>query len=517
MPESTVLRTCLESVALTEQRAISFQVQAQSDLIRYEKLDGQDYMVVPIIALVEGVITPGNSSIKELALASEFGKAPVTWNGRPITLNHPKRGGSHVSASQTPQIFEEEHLGYIFNSRIEDKKLKVEAWINTAKVNNAGDTVVKEIDRLKNGEIVEVSTGLFTALEETSGVYLGKHYDATWRGVIPDHLAILQTGSIGACSVEAGCGANRVNELISRANCADKKDCGCGCSHKEDEHMPKETNHVLTAEEKVMKAAVEGLKGLSEKFGDVFKLVDNASAALSDTDTRAALFSALEVEDQDCWWNDIVAVYADKFIYMRNWDGKFLQRTYSISTDGTVVLGSEKVQVRPETTFVPVKVMEETQMTVQPKANNEADPKDPATTEAPKDPKLPEGSPEPKQPEGTPAPQVENKTNAAPKVLSTEEYLAQMPAEMRESMQDALRLQADRRAELIQGIKANKANGFSDDELKGFNMATLEKLAKLGNVRSYEGRAGGNAPEIKGNEGEETFTAAPKVFEAKKA
>lgn len=504
MPETTSLRTCRERVASTEQRAIAYSVQAQTDMIRYEKLQGEEYMVVPIVALVEGILTPGNSSLKELALASEFGQAPVTWNGRPITLNHPKRAGSYVSASQTPQIFGEEQLGFIFNSKIEDKKLKVEAWINTKRVNDAGDTVVKEIDRLKNGEIVEVSTGLFTALEEAPGVYMGEHYDVIWRSPIPDHLAILQTGTIGACSVADGCGANRVNELVSRANCADKKDCGCGCSHKEEHEMPKEDNHVLTAEEKVMKAAIEGFKSLSEKFGDTFKLVGN-SAVLSDTDTRAALFSALEMEDDNCWWNDIVAVYADNFIYMRNWDGKFLQRTYSISSDGTVVLGSEKVQVRPETTFVPVKVMEETTMTATPKVNeSEADPKDPT---------LPAGTPDPKLPEGTPAPT----TNAAPKVLSTEEYLAQAPVEIRESLQDALRLQADRRAELIQGIKANKANAFGDDELKDMPMATLEKLAKLGNVRSYEGRAGGNVPEIKGNETADQYTPALKVFEAPKA
>lgn len=507
MPQSAELRTCRERVASTEQRAIAYSVQAQTDLIRYEKLQGQEYMVVPIVALVEGILTPGNSSLKELALASEFGQAPVTWNGRPITLNHPKRGGSYVSASQTPTIFAEEQLGFIFNSKIEDKKLKVEAWINTARVNDAGDTVIKEIDRLKNGEIVEVSTGLFTALEETSGVYLGEHYDVVWRNPIPDHLAILQTGTIGACSVKDGCGANRVNELVSRANCADKPDSSCGCSHNKENEMPKETNHVLTAEEKVMKAQVEGLKGLFEKFGDNFRLTDNASDNLSDADTRAALQSALDVEDDTCWWADIVAVFASNFIYMRNWDGKYLQRTYSISSDGTVVLGSEKVQVRPETTFVPVKVMEETQMTTpQPKANEEA-PKT-ASTEAPKTETTVSEA----------APKVETQAPAAPVVnnepMTTEKFLSQAPAEIRESLQEGLRLQAARREELIAGIKANKANAFGDDELKGMNMATLEKLAKLGNVHSYEGRAGGNSPEIKGNDSSERFTPAMRVFEA---
>jgi hypothetical protein len=41
-------------------------------------------------------------------------------------------------------------------------------------------------------------------MEDTEGVFNGQEFAGIWRNVIPDHLAILPEGVIGACSVADG-------------------------------------------------------------------------------------------------------------------------------------------------------------------------------------------------------------------------------------------------------------------------------------------------------------------------
>ena len=66
-------------------------IRAHTDgSFRTEKFAGRDYMVVPVVALVEGVIQGVNAANPELALASEFGKFPAGWNGRPVVMDHPE-------------------------------------------------------------------------------------------------------------------------------------------------------------------------------------------------------------------------------------------------------------------------------------------------------------------------------------------------------------------------------------------------------------------------------------------
>ncbi|MEB3089954.1 hypothetical protein, partial [Parvimonas sp. M20] len=67
--------------------------------VRTEEFRGKTYTVVPVIAVVEGVLQGVNSDAPELAVASEFGKFPASWDGRPVMMNHPNIGGMWVSAS----------------------------------------------------------------------------------------------------------------------------------------------------------------------------------------------------------------------------------------------------------------------------------------------------------------------------------------------------------------------------------------------------------------------------------
>ena len=191
-------------------RSLAVLAHADTQAIRRETFMGEEHLVVPIIALVEGVLHPSNAPSPELALSSEFARHPLGWNGRPIVLNHPELNGEKVSAN-LPEIVENEVFGQLFNSRLNDNKLKTEAWINLARVAELSEDVQDSIERLESGDLVEVSTGLFMSLEDSSGTFEGEKYEGIWRNVVPDHLAILPEGIVGACSIEEGCGAPRIN------------------------------------------------------------------------------------------------------------------------------------------------------------------------------------------------------------------------------------------------------------------------------------------------------------------
>ena len=85
--------------------------------MRQELFNDVEHMVFPAVMLVEGVVNNG------LALASEFGSNPDTWNGVPVTISHPMDGDSPISANQ-PEVLEKQAIGQVFNSFLEDNSLK---------------------------------------------------------------------------------------------------------------------------------------------------------------------------------------------------------------------------------------------------------------------------------------------------------------------------------------------------------------------------------------------------------
>jgi len=239
-----------------------------------ETFQGREHLVVPIIALVEGVIQGANAEHAELALASEFGKHIDGWNGRPVTLGHPKVDGNFVSVSSSPQVFEREALGFLFNSVMMDKKLKVEAWIDMDKVRASSKEVQKEIKRLQDKQVTEVSTGLFTAVEATEGKFNEANYNGVWRSVVPDHLAILHEGVTGACSVKDGCGAHRTNEKI-------KTNCGCEDKSKPEKGLMSLLNKFL------------GRNSVDTVDFDKLEIVSKASINKEDKMDKDALIESL--------------------------------------------------------------------------------------------------------------------------------------------------------------------------------------------------------------------------------
>lgn len=190
-------------------RAVTLVTAAGAE-IRSAMLDGVEHYVVPVVALVEGVIHAVNAPSPELVLAEEFSNGYQGWNGRPIVPDHPTRHGVQVSAND-PDVYEAEAVGMAFNARVAGKRLEMEAWINPSRAMRSAKGRAL-LERIKNRLPIEVSVGTFVIAEPRNGSFNGKAYSSVWRKIVPDHLALLPEGHTGACSIEMGCGAFRPAE-----------------------------------------------------------------------------------------------------------------------------------------------------------------------------------------------------------------------------------------------------------------------------------------------------------------
>jgi hypothetical protein len=173
--------------------------------IRTGKYHGDDVLIVPVVALMEGVIRAVNAPSAELVPFSSIMVAPQGWAGRPVVLDHPIENGRQVSAN-SPRILEERAFGTIFNPRTEGRKLLMEAWLDPVRAARVAPAVLR---RLSSGDMIEVSVGVFVVAEDRQGEFKGKRFNAIWRDIVPDHLAFLSEGDTGACSIAMGCGSPR--------------------------------------------------------------------------------------------------------------------------------------------------------------------------------------------------------------------------------------------------------------------------------------------------------------------
>jgi len=171
---------------------------------RLETRDGREYLVVPVVALMEGVIHPVNAESPEFVPADVLRRAANSWNGRPVTIGHPTKNGTQCSAND-PDIFESHVIGTIFNSHVEGTKLLQEAWIDVKKAKKLHP---KMYERLAADKSEEVSVGTFVHGKPQEGRLGNKAYKVQWLEAQGDHLAFLPGGR-GACSIEMGCGTHR--------------------------------------------------------------------------------------------------------------------------------------------------------------------------------------------------------------------------------------------------------------------------------------------------------------------
>lgn len=179
----------------------------QNIATRVERLDdGVQYLVAPVVALVEGVHY--GSGGPAFYPASEIQKFVEAWNNVPLTVGHPSVGGQHVRVGDS--VIEDFEVGRFLNVEYEGGKLKGEVWIDPDKAQKISPEIL-EIIR-ENGEL-EVSTGLFAEGDGQEGFWKDERFEETLFNFKPDHLALLPGGE-GACNWEDGCGvrSNRKKE-----------------------------------------------------------------------------------------------------------------------------------------------------------------------------------------------------------------------------------------------------------------------------------------------------------------
>ncbi len=470
-------------------------MKAVTETVRQETFQGREFTVVPVIALVEGVMQAANSSQPELIKASEF--EPATWNGRPITFGHPAIGEVLVSAAASPEVFEKVAVGTIFNATIIDgQKLRIEAWIDNEKVQEQGDLAIETFNKILAGEAVEVSTGYFADSVAEKGKFHGEAFEAIQTDLKPDHLAILLGSDIGACSIEDGCGANRVNS-ISLANFM--QDFGLS---KEAVETMLRANQQVTGEATWYEQPTGSVEPAEEKNKNLSEILANLelryNGEISDMDVRSAISSALEAKGEFFW--SVVAVFQSNFVYEKDF-GTLKRREYSIAEDGTISLSDESEIVRPVTEFVPVKTNQETKMSKKDEmikdliANEatqfaESDREFLSTLDETKlgilTPVVVKAEKEGEDEEAVKAKaaaeakatEEEKESREVKEPVTTEEFIAGAPDEIQEVLNQGVRLQKEQRSTFVKAITSNQASGFTEEDLKDYSMEHLEKLAR---------------------------------------
>lgn len=162
------------------------------------KLEGRDHLVVPCVMITEGVHS-GNRG-PGLYTESEIAATVSAWNAMPAVVYHPEDG----LTARDAQVLNDSSVGIVLNTQWDRKRkrLTCDLWLDLNRTNQVDDRI---IDAIKNGQKLEVSTGLTLNRVNKSGEWKGEPYEWIAKNQRPDHLAILPD-EVGACSIKKGCG-----------------------------------------------------------------------------------------------------------------------------------------------------------------------------------------------------------------------------------------------------------------------------------------------------------------------
>ncbi len=500
-------------------------------------LQGKEYIVVPVVALVEGVIQGMAAEGPELALAEEFGRYPDSWNGRPIVMSHPTKDGKPISAN-SPEALEEYQIGFIFNAALVGSQLQHEAWVDIERMEALNDDSKEILEILQKGEMIEVSTGYFAQIEKTPGLHGNASYDAIQRNIVPDHLAFLANGTVGACSNKDGCGAQlavnskpsdnfqMVKTFVTPVACCD------ACAHGDHTHC--EDNMPAANKDSKVDAKDPKKKQDPKAYAEVAATIANSiDGGITLDDARNAVCEAIKSVSGN-GYTYVVAMTTDVVVYEQyySYDGVYqkYQRSYSVDADGNVTLGEDVSKVRLVTKIIAVNADG-----TSPEENPEQNMTDQTTgaaaasTEVPADKKTTTQTVTNEQGTLEVTFNAEGKAEGfklTPKVApvaqtakpaTVAEFVAQAPAEMREIFESGIKMHEDKKNATIKALMDSGRCKFDEGFLKAQKLEILENMAELAAVPvSFAGRAlpNANADTLENNA--EKFTAAPLVFEAPK-
>jgi len=435
---------------------------------RIENINNEAYIVYPVVMIVEGVLNGTLYTNDELANFSQ------TWNGVPVTIQHPESQGMSVSAN-SPEIFNTQVVGTVFNTHYENGKLKAEIWLR--------NTLLEQLEpslkaKLLSGEKLEVSTGLFCEDLQSEGKFNGVEYSSIAHNIRPDHLALLP-GGVGACSWEDGCGV-RSNE--------------------------KEGKMIKT--KKVNKIDKEW----DEFFVNTGEFVVNEVEYTQLLEIMSNKIDSMDIGGEKI--NYLKRMYPNYVIYSvhvvgSNEQSKMYKRNYTI-TDNKIEWTSDPVEVTMTETFSEVQtnnklkpneeeIMAKKMKECCPDKVNELIENNENFTEDDRDTLLEMTEDafaltinvakpvEKKETEEI----VDNEEEEEERVISSfDELYANASPELKEAVEYGKKLVENKKAELIKTIKENKSNKFSDKELNGFEIEFLEKLSGMTPKANYSANSG---------------------------
>lgn len=273
--------------------------------IRTAEYEGRPHIVVPVVALMEGVIHAINADTPEFVPYKTLAHKPERWDGHPAVLNHPSRNGVQISAKE-PGVLDAQGLGTIFKTCVRGKKLCLEAWIDPTKASKT-ESGTRLLERVKRNEPIEVSVGAYVTTLKTAGTHNGKPYKAEWQTIEPDHIAFLPEG-VGACSIEMGCGSHRAaamatTHLVTAQGYEtffeafgftdvppqqELRAAGCGCKHKQGHENMKTKAERITALMANTHNPIKDIKVLEAATDEVLTALETSAATIEKSAKDAA-------------------------------------------------------------------------------------------------------------------------------------------------------------------------------------------------------------------------------------
>lgn len=456
--------------------SLKFNLKAKKAQTRYETLEGKQYLVVPCVMLTEGVHEGSAGPL--YYPAAELAKIPDVWNSKPVVVYHPELNGQGISACD-PDVFKTRKIGMLFNTKWEDGKLKTECWIDEAKANEVDERVMEAI---QNGQMMEVSTGLFTDNEYVEGEWNGETYTAIARNYRPDHLAILPD-LVGACSIDDGGGLLRNMKISIESDEIDEEQI----KRLIDNFLKNELSHSDIRDKLNDKIRGNGNmdKWVIDIYDDFFIYEEGDKQyyqeySIKDDEVKllglrkeAEKITQYQLSDGTMVGNN---VKVEKPILSNNLstNKKEKQMDREKVVDG--LIGNEKSPWTEEDREMLMGLSDEKFAVV---ANQEDEKKDEPKKDEPKD--------EPKKDE----PVADDKTadedetaseDAPTGNMTVEQYIANAPKEIAEVLNSSLAAQKAQKAELIKKITANKRNPFTAEYLQTKKLEELQGIAQLADV-----------------------------------
>lgn len=179
---------------------------------RIMQMMGREYYVANAVLIVPGVLPGSRGPL--LYPDSVVSSDVMAWNGMPLTGYHPRASSGKHRTARDPDVLNSQGIGQTFRAAY-NSQLAAEPWFDVDATKRFDETLapaIRILPRLKNGEPIELSTGLFTKTDAVANTWKdGKKYQGTVLSMKPDHVAVLPD-QVGACSLKDGCGI-LVNEL----------------------------------------------------------------------------------------------------------------------------------------------------------------------------------------------------------------------------------------------------------------------------------------------------------------